>query len=71
MKARGRRVQHVYLVQENDEVEIHFTNEGWPIDKMTLTCEDGLVTMRINGKNDEHWSVGLARLRQPNDIQPL
>lgn len=70
MKPRGRRVQHVYFVQENDEVEIHFTNEAWPINTMHLACTDGLVTMTMAGK-DQRWTVDLVRLHEPPDAQPL
>lgn len=46
--ARGRRVQHVYFVQDNDEIVIHFTHPDWIADtKMTLTSENGVVSIEI------------------------
>lgn len=47
------RRQHVHMVRDGDEVEVHFTNPKWRAGKLTLSSKNGILSMTYSDPDGE------------------
>lgn len=50
------RIQHVHMVRDGDSVEVHFTNPEWRQGILTLTCKNGILSMKYSDSDGEFGS---------------
>lgn len=56
------RRQHVHMVRDGDEVEVHFTNPDWRQGKLVLSSQNGILSMKYSDPDGDITSQ-IVRLK--------